>query len=443
MALPLSRAQRIALVALSSASFLWAGCECGTPPRPPLDAGAIDAPPGPDAPFPFDALGLDAPLEDGALPSVDGGDAGPGITCTFDPTQLLELARDPIDAARVVGVAAGATEWGVTWTQSADGFQNVWWVPVGATGFPTATQATSTLALQQQPTIASSGDGWVLAWYGNPDGDFEIYSRAYDASGAARGLASNRVTMRAMRDDNPVLLGLGSTVLLAFAQSEGVMSRLAVTRVLSSSAVPMGTAAVVTGATTVVPQPVLARRLDGAVLGWVDSSSAAPTAYLMPLDGAGAGAGPAVALSTEGNADGSLDLATTADLGGAAAFGVTVGGARPEVRGRLIAPDGSPSGPERVLTPAPEAARDASIARFSGGYVLAYRGVEGATPMLRVALLGVSLERVATFDLVPVAATGGRVTVRVTNEGRILIAWADVIDPTTGTDIRALRLTCD
>ena len=89
-------------------------------------------------------------------------------------------------------------------------------------------------------------------------------------------------------------------------------------------------------------------------------------------------------LTTEHNADGSLDLATDAG-GGAAVFGTTIAGLRSEVRARLVDGSGMPAAgtSEQVITLAPDSGRDATIAQLAGGYVVAYRAL-GATPMLRL-----------------------------------------------------------
>src|SRR5690606_11329245 len=139
-------------------------------------------------------------------------------------------------------------------------------------------------------------------------------------------------------------------------------------------------------------------------------------------------------------ADGTVDLAMN-ESGGAVVFGVSVGGVRPEGRGRLLDDADDPSAPERVITVAPASGRDASIAAFAGGYPVAYRGVEGGTSPIRDSFVAANPEVLTSHDVTPVTPTGGRVTIRVTGEGLIYLAWADV-DATT-TTIRAARVRCE
>lgn len=435
------RALRFAGLAslLLSSLLAIAGCDETPPPTPPSDAGPRDAqtvvPDGGDA---------------GVTPLPDGGDAGeldggggfdPGTCRVESPTDdVLVLGTDAPPRARDVGIAAGPTGHAIVWSSGEGALGDVFFAalpPSGAAG--AATPVTEHFAVTRDPVIAANGTGWMLAWYGNADGDFDVYAEPWSAAGASAGPAQ-RLTMRVGRDDAPALLPTTTGALAAWVEERTITSRVAVTRLLGTDAMPSTAQRDSSPASAAVSRPLLAHRSGGFALAWVDSVSPTPSALLQPLGTDGAPMGAPITLSTEGNADGTIDLAMD-EGGGAVTFGVSVGGVRPEVRARLVDGSGNPSGPERVITDAPASGRDASIAPLAGGYAIAYRALEGATPQLRIAFVAADLVPVVTLDVAPVSATGGRVTVRVSGEGRIAVAWADVDDTTT--TIRAARIRCD
>ena len=344
-------------------------------------------------------------------------------------------------------LAAGAELLGVAWSYRDEGTENVWLAEIPATGAAliAGQQITTGTSLQRDPVLAANGAGWMIAWYGNPDGDFDVYAQGWEAGRIVTGGSRQRLTMRAGRDDAPALLALPAGGAMAgWVETRGatMSERVPVLRPLSAIAEP--TAAQRDGASsTGVPSFVLAPRSGGLSLAYVQSGSAMPDALLQPLDASGAPVGAPITLSTEHNADGSVDVAADAG-GGAVVFGTTVGGLRPEVRARLI--DGSgmlQSGTsERVITVAPASGRDATIAPLAGGYVIAYRAL-GATPTVRLDFRDAELAPTVTLDVASASASGGRVTVRVSGEGRMIVGWADV-DATAGTTaIRAARVRCD
>lgn len=416
---------------LGIAAVLLGACDSTTPLVPtdigPRDVGVRDTS------EPIDALPVDAPLADGEVPDV--GDGGMS-SCKLGGADVLELASDTRASDRVVGLAAGDTGWGVAWHQNVKGFDEIFVASIGVSGEATVNQITSLGGLERNPSIVATDTGWLLSWSGNHmDANFETYAQGIGADLAPMG-SPNRLSNAAGADGSPTLVALPTSGFLVAWVQGGMTSNLAVTRTLAASGAPSAAARTITTAANAVLSPTLASRSAGAVLAWGESSSVPPAARVLALDAAGAASGTPVAASTEGNADGTADL--TMDLfGGAIVFGATVI-VRPEVRIRLLDGMGAPSESERAATTS--AGRDASIASFGGGYLVSYRSAD-AEPVIRLALLDAQGVFIDEYDLADAAVSGGRTTVRVTTEGRVLVTWADV--GVAGTRIRAARVRCE
>ena len=439
---PLGSSLLVPACLLAAAAF--AGCGDDKPPAPPpTDAGIRDAGPPRDGAPPGDAGDLD-----GSLPT-DGGGLSDGAvgpsTCTAPAeSDLFIVANDLIVRDRTPTVAANASGFAVAWSENRAGSEDVfvWTLPPTAMS-GTESRVTTDTSISRDPSISPNGTGWAVVWYDNAMDGYEIYARSLDASGAPMGTAT-RLTMNTARDDNAAVLSFGSGLLAVYVTEDLVASsRVASTRLLSAAGAPSAAATSITmpplAPTTVVLSPLT----DGAAVGWAQTSAGTAQAYLQRVGMDGHTLGAPQTLSTEANADGSLYLATTSS-GGAAVFGVRVSGVRPEIRLRPVDGMGVPSGPERIITPAPELAQDASVAGFAGGYVVAYRAAPDGVltvPTLRLALVD-SLGGVITrVDIGEISMRGGRTSITVAPDGRILIVWAD--STATKTTVRAARITCN
>jgi hypothetical protein len=412
-----------------------AGVACNPPPPPPpTDAGPRDVGMTDTLPDAF----VDAPREDAEVPDAPRPDAGMLVGCNSPIPEIVEIAADPRMRDQRVGLAAADASWGVTWVQNIGGFDEIHVATIGNTGDAVVRQHTSLFATQREPAIVSTGGGWLLAWVGNQLGNFEIFTQAVGGDLSPVGTPT-RLTTSLDADRTPSLVALptGTNVLAAWVNVAGKTDSLAMTRVLASTGVPSGAARMVTMMDSSVEAPTLAYRSAGAVLGWGDGARVPPAAMVLALDAVGGGSGTAAPVSSEGNTDGSVDLTMDA-FGGAMVFGALVAGVRPEIRVRLLDETGTPVESERVATPS--TGRDASIAAFAGGYVVAYRST-GALSTIRIAFLDAQGDFLSETDLATAETAGGRTTVRVTNEGRILVTWADTT--ATTTRIRAVRVRCE
>lgn len=416
-----------------------AGLDGGTPEDggTPADEGALDG-------MLEDASALDAPDAGGS--AADGGGRG------FDPSRcrvgsddLVTLAIDSLARDRDVGVAAGASRFAIAFSSRQEGFENVRLVEIPATGpvLAAAESITTGTALERDPVLAPNGSGWIVSWYGNPEGDFDTYAIGWQDGRIAPGSARVRLSARVGRDDQPAIVATPSGALAAWVEARGAAmdERVPVTRMLLATATPSGEPRDAAPAGAGIGRIAIEDRAEGYLLAWVDSSAAAPSPLVQALDASGTPRGAPISIGAEGNADGTIDLATSPS-GGAVVFGASVAGIRPEVRARLVDREGAPSGPERVITPAPSSGRDASIAALAGGYAVAYREL-GSRPTLRIVLLDALLAPVGSFEITAVRATGGRVTIRASGEGRMIVGWADVDAASGTTAIRAARIRCD
>lgn len=422
------------------------GSACGDDDRPP--PAGTDAGPRPDAGPRDGGPDTGPPPDTGLTP-----DAGPVMlgTCTFDMTMdVFKLGDGSRDAERLIGLAASGDRFAVVWADSLLGVEDVYGQiipPSGALGAPMPIVSDPFLA--GAPTIISNATGWSVAWYDNSPGNYEVQTRAVGPDLGMPG-PIQRVSTNMVRDDSPALAARpGGGSLLAWGEDDPVgMTRVIKTRPLGTLAMPGGMEMTASDPAHAAPFPVLTAHGDDVLLGYADTRPGMQHVYLRRLDMMGTPLGAALAVDSEGNTDGTLDIASgmrEGEASGAIVFGVIVGGSRHEVRWREILADGTPAGSERILTLAPEQGADPSITAFAGGWVVTYRVLadDGLTePILRMALVDGAGAVLETVDLLPVAMNGGRPTVRASDDGRTFaIAWADADGPRT--DILAMRVRCE
>ncbi len=409
------------------------GCECGTPPHPPSDAGPrADAPRDTGGSDGGDAGDVDANLDDAG--DVDSGSIDPGSCVFTEADDLYELATDVSPRPRLVSVGPSPAGWDVGYSATVGGLAEVWrvTVPSGA-GFRSTTQVTTELATSLDPAVVWSGATFVMSWYSNTDGAFEIYAHAYDPTAPS---ATQRLTMDAIRQDNPALaVSEAGLARVAWVAQDMAGVRSAFTAELGPTGALVGSAVAVSAPGYTPTQPVLVPRVGGYLMLWGDPTG---DVVSVPLDASGAPAAPII-VNTEGTADGSVDV-TLGPTGGIVAFGTLSAGIRPEIRVRPIDETGALAGSERILSVGADVGRDASITSLLGGYALAYRALD--TNMLRVVFLSLTLDEVARLDIVPIATTGGRTTIRTSGDGALLVGWADQVTPTE-IHVRAARIRCN
>lgn len=409
---------------LAPLALVLLACDTPRPPTVPRDSGVRR-----DAQLADTGLGDAAFLDSGF---VDGGSST--VHCN---TEVFTLGTDSPPRPRDVGLAVNGTNAAVVWSAGVGALDEIRFAEIPPEdSVITSAMITASGAVSRDPSIASIDGGWIIAWYSNVDHDFDVYATTL-RDGSMGEIV--RLTMREGRDDTPALLSTEDGALSAWIEERSITSRVAVTRALGVDATPSAPTRDASLAAFSISRPLLAVRSGGFALAWVDSNSAAPSALLQPLDRMGAAVGTPWPVSTGDNADGTIDLAMKT-TGGAAAFGVLVE-TRSEVRARALDGSGQPTGPERIITRAPTSGRDASIDFFAGGYAVAYRSLSRTDAQLEIALVTSTLDVVGTNVVTDVAGGGGRISLRTTTEGSLILAWADVDESTT--TIRAARVRCE
>nr|MDQ3036929.1 hypothetical protein [Myxococcota bacterium] len=218
--------QSLRLFLVSALVLVPVGVGCGDPPPmtiPSDGGGRRDAQVDASRPNPEDA---GAPA-DGGDAAIDGGGGFDPTTCRLDPaTDVLTLGTDSPARAQDVGIAAGASSAAVVWA-AGDGFlDEVLFAEVTDTGSVSAIPVTSLGAVTRDPVVAPNGTGWMLAWYGNADADFDVYAQAW--RGAAADGAVQRLTERTGRDDAPALLATATGTFAAWVEERDPSQRVAV-----------------------------------------------------------------------------------------------------------------------------------------------------------------------------------------------------------------------
>jgi hypothetical protein len=432
-------------------SLLFACAACGddatAPPAVTFDAGPRrDAGPrpdgGPDA-GPVDGALPDGALHDGRIPGTDGGLPS---SCVVDPdADRIKLGEDTLATRRLAPITPSSTGgFAAFWASAPAGAEDVFGRIVPQEGVaPTVVNVTNDAFITRGPAVVAVGTGYLLAWFDNSTTGFEVWARPLDGA-LAPTASAQRITMNTSRDDQPAVIRFGTGALVAWVNDDSAGSRVAHTRILDGDASPTTAAVAVTSSPALPDSPILSVRSGGAALSWVDSRAGSAHVMLLPLDATGAAAGAAYQLDTGGDADGTLDV-DLVESGGAAVFGVSVSGSRPEVRFRRLMDSGAPAGDEIPVTPAPERATSASLTRYRGGWAVAYRALSDTgldSPMIRLALLDAGGNFVRRFDLTNAHEIGGRTTVRASADGTtLLVTWSDIALSTTS--INSARVHCE
>jgi hypothetical protein len=427
------------------------GCGGEPPPPPPRDvgprdvgvrdAGPRDTGPGldgdlPDAPAPDDADLPDTPERDGG-PVPDGGIVA---GCRLDG-DLTELGFDELRprAARAVDVAYADDAFWFTWPEGGPSVSRVRVHRWPASGTPFTRDATPDTVLHRDAAVAAAGAGVVVGWIDNGGAGFQASGRALRSLGTFVGDAVPW-TAELVTHDWLDIATLASGRLVSWVESDGLggPAYVAVRRI-ADDAMPLAPMRSLMGTTTGAGRAAIALAGTGAALAWSDLSDV----RLVGLDDTGAPIGGAQIVSTEHNADGSVAIATNL-----VAFGVRVGGARPEVRVRAFDEAGVLSGVERIVTTAPEVGIEPGVAEYGGGHLVAYRALPDGTltaPTVRLAFVPPTGSPVPVFDVLRTSQDGGPVRIATAPDGRIAVAWAELTLAGSAERLilRAARIVCD
>jgi len=421
---------------------------CDDPPDPPPPRR--DAGPPADAGGAMDGGGVDPDAGEG----VDGGDAGEdfdggdfpdgGIpTCTAVEDDRHVLSTDPGGLGRIVGMDAAHDSWGIVWHETREGVPDVFGVRLTATGPGTVQRITDQLSRENTPSVMANGTEWIAAWVDNDESiSFEVRTQTLSSSLAPSGTRHRVTTTDALLEDSPTLINLSSGPFLFYIEDDMVAgTRTAKALPLSLDGSAAGPPQTVSMDGQRPGQVALGELGAGPVVLWSEGIGATQDLLLQGMTAAGARRGSPTTVTSESNADGTVDAALVPDLGGAVVFGVLVGGVRREVRFRAIDGDGAFSSDERSLLTPPATGTDASITRFAGGFAVAYRGDDGSgSTSIRLLLVDVLGEVLADVPVSAAQPGGGRVTIRATTSRQLAVAWAD--DTVDGVEIVTQIIRC-
>lgn len=417
-----------------------------------------------DADTPDAALdgALDGSSGDGGVSyAADAGqdeDAGPR-SGPFDPLQDCEVVAEQSEYAADVlfgdetgfAITPGTTGFGVAFQSDSCGGISL--MPVAALGaYPEPTKLfDSCSAVAHGVSLVHVSDGYRLGWIDNVPGSAELQTlQLSDKLGAPAKLYRTQLTDNTRRELAPVMENIANTDYSAWIELDPTTRARSV---MLQAADGSGDARTVVRADAGYAPTRLALAAlgqDGGALAFV-SEQEKPGIWLVPLDSQGDPRQSPVLLSDAVTTNQNVDIATRSEDGGAAVYSVDLGG-RYEVRFRRLGTEGEfLSGDVKVAT-FPLQGRDASIARLGGGYIVAFRSMNAATDTRgEIRLTFISREgnlerdsagRVTTYPIAEASVTGGRVSVRVSRDGQLLVSFLDVKDGKPQLRLLRKRLDC-
>jgi len=449
----LVRGRQLLRVGLFAA--LLSGCDSGearfAPARPDRGddsgAGRADASEQKDAAPVAGDSGTD---EDDASVVRDAGQA-----CGASAEERSFAAEVPFSDEGGYSLTTGLAGFGLAYQAPEAGCNTIWTVPVHALGMigdPSSVlddcKTISDLALLR------TDSGWRMVWVDNADDTAELQTSLLgDDMATPAGALRTRLTHNQLREERPVLADFSGTAFVAF---------IATDRVTRSASILGQRLAGSSKLLEIIPESAgrkptrLALTQIGkshALLAFIDEHPDTRGIWLQRIDLEGAPTEDPVKLSDFAGPGSTIDFATRAlGEGGAVLYSATVGGENNEVRFRRLNATGGLLGSEVKVVGAPLQARDGSITRVGGGYVVGYRALPGglvAEPQIRMTVITKEgrISRDATGALLsyPIAESspdGGRVSVRLSNDGVLLFGFVDATEQSTQLRLVRKRIEC-
>jgi hypothetical protein len=390
---------------------------------------------------------------DGARPDNDAGpdDTDPAQRCAV-ATELSELSQ-PASFADEAGFALtpGLTGFGVAFMRRST-CDSILTLPVSATGAykqPNALLGDCSARVEDVGLLHQS-DGYRLLWVDNSTGSSELQSLLLpETLGTPAELTRMRITNNTRRELRPVLASFGSQSYAAWISLDPESkSRELMLQPADGSDEARTLTSPVDGFTPMSLALAQLGKESGAVAFVSEQNK--PGVWLLPLAPNGEPRSAPVRLSAAVTTGNAVDLATREEGGGAVIYSVDVG-ALHEVRFRRLGDEGEFLSDEIKVVSGALHGRDASLARLGGGYVVAFRSMPtGADAKAEVRLMFVTKEgnlqrdsagRVVTYPVAEAGETGGRVSVRVSTDGQLLVGFLDASE--TGPKFRLIRKRLD
>ncbi|MFK8001155.1 MAG: hypothetical protein AB8H86_16295 [Polyangiales bacterium] len=365
---------------------------------------------------------------DDVVTPPDTGIPSPLMGCTFGDADELSLSGAQRSSG--VQVAAGPTGFGVIYAASPEGPENIYFrfVPTsGAIGEPVL--LTDDNNITRSPTIAAFGDGFIVAWYDNESGGFEIRTRVLGADGTPTSepvmLSDNM-----LRDDAPELATLGSGALALWVEDDDrALTRLLRATRLDAAGAPVGSVLELTDTSNMVDRPVAHGLGDGALVVWGEGSGTSRNALGIFVNEDGS-AGAPMELSTTGGV-GTLAFATNET--GAIAYNVG-GGSASVVNVLPLGLDGTASGEARQVNVAGDEGGAPGITTFEDGFVVGFTARSEADRVVRLSAVDANGNLLGTLDGPALEGTVG-ILQMATVDRTMLLSWGI-------TELRSVRVSC-
>jgi hypothetical protein len=399
--------------------------------------------------------GSDA-ARDGSMADEDAG-ADPSLR---DPVRACDLAGEnsTLELEAALGdeggfsLTPGLTGFGVAY--HAPGCAMIGALPVAALG-PFAEPKLllgDTCASLQDLAFLHVTDGWRLAWVDNAAGSAELQTLSLSSGMVAPTNALPvQITQNGLREYKPVLAEIAGVAQAVWISADPTTGERQIDRKRLDDQSSIET---VLGADSGHKPLTLAFAQlgqDHSAIAFVDEAGVRGI-WLSRFDKESASIGGPVLVSDLVSTSNSVDLATREEDGGAVIYSVDVGGVNKEVRFRRLDNSGAFLGTEVKIVGRPLQGRDASLARIGGGYVVAYRELSSddvTKAEVRLAFITKegnvtrdSAGRLVTYPVADTSAGGGRVTVRISTDGQLLVGFLDRTGTAPKLRLVRKRLDC-
>jgi hypothetical protein len=427
------------------------------------DAGPDATSGNPDAAQSGDTDASQSGLDGSTQPDHDGSTSNPtdSGTVSMEPVPCADVTSENDSFMSTVkftdegpfALSTGTTGFGVAYAGLTCGELDV--MPVsGSTPFGTPRNVLEDCSTIRDMTLLHVTDGWRMVWIDNSaDTGAELQSMllSENMSGSV-GAARTQLTSNMVRERRPALANVAGKPLLAYIATDALAGTASIsTRLLEEPATVHEVVSADAGRVPLSLALLKIGKLDVA-LAWVEEQGK-PGVWLQRASLEGEANGEPVLLTDLVSAGSTVDLAARDEgEGGAVLYSTDVGGESQEVRFRRLSDTGELLGDEIKVVSQPLQARDASFARVGGGYVVAYRALPGGgitAPEIRMTVITKDGKTtrdaqgdLVSYKLADAGEGGGRLTVRLSNDGQLLVGFADASASTKQFRLVRKRLDC-
>lgn len=307
-------------------------------------------------------------------------------------------------------------------------------------------------------SVVYSADVWRIAWTDNSTGTRELHVQTFgenldEPTGQRMQLSDNK----GLDERSPMLADLLGRPIVGWITENSAEDTYTITTRMVDGEHPPQTIVEMDDQQRPTKLAIAQMGIEAGAIAWVNETGAQGV-WLNQLDPDGKPVGSPTRLTQYAGSGATVDLTTRNRgsenrLGGAAVYSISIGGSGREVQYRRLDPQGAPTGVERTVVGLPLRGMDASIAELGGGYVVVYRALPGGgIDSHEIRMMFVSREGDLNHDafgrpnsekIADATAAQARVTVRISNDGQMLISWMDVDDQgNTVLKLSRKRLDC-